>query len=82
MMEKDRGADAIVTIEGKEYALYQYGPLKQYPYMVDMATGEIPDGKQLPLLKSYLRQNGVNIEPGWNTHWCIHQAIKVARGKI
>ena len=81
-MGKHRDADAVVTIEGKEYALYQYGPLKQYPYMADLDTGEIPTGKQLPLLKSYLQRNGVNIEPAWNTHWCVHQAIKVARGRI
>lgn len=28
MIEKYRDADAIVTIEGKEYALYKKGPLK------------------------------------------------------
>ena len=84
MIEKYSDADAIVTIEGKEYALYKNGPLKKCPYMVDIATGGVPHREQRPLLKSYLLLNGVNIEP-WNkriTHWCIRQAIKVAQGKI
>lgn len=84
MIEKYRDADAIVTIEGKEYALYKNGPLKKYPYMIDIATGEIPHREQRPLLKSYLLFNGVNIEP-WDeriTHWCVRQAIKVAQGEI
>ena len=78
MIEKYRDADAIVTIEGKEYALYKNGPLKKYPYMIDIATGDIPHREQRPLLKSYLLFNGVNIEP-WDeriTHWCVRQAIK------
>ena len=84
MIEKYRDADAIVTIEGKEYALYKNGPLKKYPYMIDIAIGEIPHREQRPLLKSYLLFNGVNIEP-WDeriTHWCVRQAIKVAQGEI
>ena len=84
MIEKYRDADAIVTIEGKEYALYKNGSLKKYPYMIDIATGEIPHREQRPLLKSYLLFNGVNIEP-WDerlTHWCVRQAIKVAQGEI
>ena len=52
MIEKYRDADAIVTIEGKEYALYKNSPLKKYPYMVDIATGGIPNQEQMPLLKS------------------------------
>lgn len=82
MIEKYRDADAIITIEGKEYALYKNGPLKKYPYMIDIAIGGIPDREQLPLLKSYLLLNGVHIEPTWNTHWCVSQAIKVAQGEI
>lgn len=83
MIEKFGNADAIVTIEGKEYALYKNGPLKKYPYMIDVTTGGVPHREQRPLLKSYLLLNGVDIEP-WHertTHWCVHQAIKVARGK-
>ena len=84
MIEKYRDADAIVTIEGKEYALYKNGPLKKYPYMIDIATGEIPQGEQRPLLKSYLLLNGINAEL-WDErgpHWFVRQAVKVAQGKI
>ena len=85
MIEKYNDADAIVTIEGKEYALYKkdHGPLNKYPYMVDIATGVIPPREQLPLLKSYLLLNS-NIAPQdwWNTHQFVNRAIKVAQGKI
>ena len=75
-------ADAVITIKGREYALYRKGALKATPYMVDVSTGEIPEGEQRPLLAEYLIQNSVDIEP-WETrttHWCVRQAIKVARG--
>ena len=80
MIEKYRDADAIVSIEGKEYALYKNGPLKKYPYMVDIVTGGIPNQEQMPLLRSYLLLNGIKIGPKWNTHWCVRQAIKIAQG--
>lgn len=81
MTENYRDADAIVTIEGKEYALYRkgHGFLSKYPHMIEIAIGVIPLGEQLPLLKSYLQLNGINVEPMWNTHWCVCQAIKVAQ---
>lgn len=77
--------DAVISIEGKEYALFNNGkgPLGKYPYMIDLSTGGIPDGLQRPLLKEYLLYNGVDIEP-WekkNTHWCIKEAIKIAQKK-
>lgn len=53
MIERYKDADTIVTIEGHEYALYKNGPLKKYPYMIDIYNGEIPEGKQRSLLKSY-----------------------------
>lgn len=84
MIEEYNNADAIVTIEGKEYALYKNGSLRKYPYMVDVSTGGIPQGEQRPLLKTYLLLNGVNIEP-WEerqSHWCVRQAIKVAQGAM
>lgn len=81
MLEKYNDAEAIVTVEGKTYALYKKGPLKRYPYIVDTSTGGIPDGQQLPIVKSYLQQNSVNIGKTWNTHWCIFQAISIAKTK-
>lgn len=82
MMEKYSDADAIVTIDGKEYALYKNGPLSKYPYIVDTFTDVIPQGEQRLLLRKYLLLHGVNIEP-WKErgpHWFVRQAIKVAQG--
>ena len=45
-LERYKDADTVITIEGKEYALYKNGPLNKYPYMIDLSTGEIPQGKQ------------------------------------
>lgn len=81
MMGKYSDADAIVVIEGKEYALYKNGPLSKYPYMVNTSTDIIPQGKQRSLLKAYLLLHGVNIEP-WEErgpHWYVRQAIKAAQ---
>lgn len=81
MTEKYNDADAIVTIEGREYALYKNGPLKKYPYMIDTSTGAIPQGEQRSLLRTYLLLHGIDIEP-WGervSHWCVRQAIKVAQ---
>jgi len=84
MTGRYKDADAIITIEGKEYALYNNGPLNKYPYMVDISTGGIPQGKQLSLLKSYLLLNGIDIESYGErvTHWYVRKVIKVAQGKI
>lgn len=81
-MGKYSDADAIVTIEGKEYALYKNGSLSKYPYIVDTFTDAIPQGKQRLLLREYLLLHGVTIEP-WKErgpHWFVRQAIKVAQG--
>lgn len=77
---KNNRADAEIYIGGRCYLLYAHGPLKQWPYMVDKETGEIPEGQQRPLLKEYLLKRGVDLEP-WNektTHWCIREAIRVS----
>lgn len=88
MDNKFPGAAAFISIEGKEYALFRKGPLKKdkhgnetIPYMIDTSTGQIPYRKQRPLLREYLLLHRVDIEP-WEkrtTHWCIQQAIKVAK---
>lgn len=82
-MESYKSADAVISIEGKEYALFTGGPLSKYPYMVDISTGEILYGEQRPLLKVFLLQKGIDIEP-WETrttHWCVRQAVKAAQGR-
>ena len=80
MIERYKDADTVITIEGKEYALYKNGPLNKYPYMIDLSTGEIPQGKQRSLLRNYLSLNGINIESFGERgpHWYVRKAIKVA----
>lgn len=78
-MAKVYRADAEIYVDGRYYLLYSHGPLKKYPYMVDRETGEIPYLSQRPLLKKFLLQRGVDIEP-WEkktTHWCVREAIRV-----
>ena len=79
-MEKFENADAVILLNGNRYALFKSGPLSRYPHMVSIHTGQIVLGEQRPLLKEYLIQHGVDIEPleKRNTHWCIRQAIKFA----
>ena len=74
------GAEAIITIEGTEYALFKKSPLRKYPHMVDLSTGKIPDGDQFPLLRRFLVQNGVSkSDLGANTHTRVRQAIAIAQ---
>lgn len=80
MPDSFKDAAAFVTIAGNEYALFRKGPLKNYPYMIDISSGQIPEGEQRPLLRDYLLLHGVDIEP-WNekdTHWCIRKAIQIS----
>ena len=74
------GAEAIITIEGTEYTLFKKSPLRKCPHMVNISTGEIPDGDQKPLLGRYLVQNGVSpLDLGANTHARVRQAISIAQ---
>ena len=70
-------ADAIISIEGTEYALYKSGPMHKYPYIVDLSTGEIPYNMQRTLLSGFLTQKSVDTG-GKTTHWCIRRAIEIA----
>lgn len=72
--------DAVISIGGNQYALYKKRG-KINPHMVELSSGEIPFGEQRPLLKRFLIEQGVEIEP-WEkktTHWCIGEAIKISR---
>ena len=69
-----------ITINGKEYILYsadEHTELNIHPHLVEATTGKIPNGKQLSLLKAYLRANGVTPVDNANTHWCVEAAIKL-----
>ena len=59
-MKKNFVADAgkIIEIENKQYALYSKGhhpKNEKYPCMISVDTGEIPERKQLPLLRIYFQ---------------------------
>lgn len=73
------GAAGHITIWGKTYSLYINGPLKKYPYILDDVTMKIPEGKQLPLLRRYFAENGVEPSKNWNTHSMIRKAVQFAR---
>ncbi len=81
MSDKFNDAEAIIIVEGRTYALYKNGPLKRYPYIIDIVTGQIPNRQQLPIVKSYLRQYNVQIKENWTTHRYICQAISIAKAK-
>ena len=81
MVELPEYCDASIYIEGRWYFLYKKGPLKAYPYMVEAETGYIPENNQRPLLKHYLLDHNVDVEP-WEkrtTHWCVREAIKISK---
>lgn len=79
-MKVSDAPDAVITIDGNQYALYSKRE-KINPHMVELSSGEIPFGEQRSLLKRFLLDHGADIEP-WkkkNTHWCIGEAIKISR---
>ena len=69
-----------ITINGTEYILYAGGENKAvsiYPHMVEATSGKVPLGKQMSLLKAYLKANGLTPADTANTHWCIVAAMKI-----
>lgn len=71
----------IISIGGKEYALFKRGPLSDHPYMINLSTGKVPEHKQRPLLKEFLYLNGIDIG-NKNTHWCICEAMRFAEKRM
>lgn len=74
-----------ITINGVEYGLFAKGEDRSNPnpHMVNLETGETPLGRQRPMLRDFLVQNGVNVEP-WGpktTHWAIDRARELAKPK-
>ena len=69
-----------ITINGTEYILYAAGEntaVNIYPHMVEASSGKVPTGKQMSLLKGYLKANGVTPVDNANTHWCVEAAMKI-----
>lgn len=69
-----------IKINNTDYLLYGAGEHAEgsiYPHMVEAASGQVPKGQQLSLLKVYLLANGVTPVDNANTHWCIQTAMKL-----
>lgn len=68
-----------ISIHGVDYSVYgvNESPTNPNPHIVEVFTGNIPEGKQRGLLLEYLRQNGVDPINGATTHWCINKVLKL-----
>lgn len=73
----------IITINDVEYAVFaaNEGTVKSQPHMIETLSGTIPEGKQLGLLKEYLKQNDIVPIKGATTHWCIDKVLKLGSSK-
>ena len=69
----------IITINDVEYAVFaaNEGTAKPQPHIIETLSGTIPEGKQLSLLKEYLKQNDISPIKGATTHWCIDKVFRL-----
>lgn len=69
----------IITINDVEYAVFaaNEGTSKPQPHIIETKSGTIPEGKQLSLLKEYLKQNDISPIKGATTYWCIDKVLKL-----
>ena len=73
----------IITINDVEYAVFaaNEGTAKPQPHIIETLSGTVPEGKQLSLLKEYLKQNDIEPIKGATTHWCIDKVLKLGSSK-
>ena len=73
----------IIIINDVEYAVFaaNEGTVKSQPHMIETLSGFVPEGKQLSLLKEYLKQNDIVPIKGATTHWCIDKVLKLGSRK-
>lgn len=73
----------IITINDVEYAVFaaSEGTSKPQPHIIETKSGTIPEGKQLSLLKEYLKQNDISPIKGATTYWCIDKVLKLDSSK-
>lgn len=73
----------IITINDVEYAVFaaNEGTSKAQPHIIETKSGTIPEGKQLSLLKEYLKQNDISPIKGATTYWCIDKVLKLDSSK-
>ncbi|MGB4658944.1 MAG: hypothetical protein WBI07_07185 [Mobilitalea sp.] len=68
-----------ININGVDYTVLNANEdaRRPQPHIMVTLSGDIPDGKQLGLLKEYLKQNGVEPINGATTYWCINKVLKL-----
>ncbi|MDT2805074.1 hypothetical protein [Enterococcus lactis] len=73
----------IITINDVEYAVFaaNEGTSKPQPHIIETKSGTITEGKQLSLLKEYLKQNDISPIKGATTYWCIDKVLKLDSSK-
>ena len=73
----------IITINDVEYAVFaaNEGTSKPQAHIIETKSGTIPEGKQLSLLKEYLKQNDISPIKGATTYWCIDKVLKLDSSK-
>ncbi|MBQ1136753.1 hypothetical protein [Enterococcus faecium] len=73
----------IITINDVEYAVFaaNEGTSKPQPHIIETKSGTIPEGKQLSLLKEYLKRNDISPIKGATTYWCIDKVLKLDSSK-
>lgn len=73
----------IITINDVEYAVFaaNEGTSKPQPHIIETKSNTIPEGKQLSLLKEYLKQNDISPIKGATTYWCIDKVLKLDSSK-
>lgn len=73
----------IITINDVEYAVFaaNEGTSKPQPHIIETKSGTILEGKQLSLLKEYLKQNDISPIKGATTYWCIDKVLKLDSSK-
>jgi len=68
-----------IIINGVDYTVLNANEdaRRPQPHIMETLSGDIPDGKQLGLLKEYLKQNGVETINDATTYWCINKVLKL-----
>lgn len=72
-----------ISINGTKYNVYGKNEhsINPYPHIENAATGDVPQGEQMFLLKSYMAANNIPIKDKITTHECIRLVLKSASGE-
>ena len=66
-----------ITVDGTTYMVYgkDEDVNNPKPHIMNIATGEVPDGSQRRLLLRYLDLNNIPVINGATTYWCISKIL-------